>query len=361
MKRVLADLVAFSKSYLRSPMGAFFAFILPLLLVVLFGALFSSSGVQKVPLAVQDMDHSNASSTLLNLLNASGVVSVQMVSPSTDLHQYVQDRSLSLALQIPQGFSESVAEHRFVNLTFLGDPTASTYGVASGAVNGAIVQLNYRLNGAVPVVGLRSTTIASSGYSYMDFFLPGVLAMTVMFTTMYSMTSVTAEYRSRSYFQLLATTPLGKGRWLVSKIVFYLLLLLASLAVTVTVSGAMFGTVVSFNAVSLAIVAASAVLFVSLGMLIGVSTKDPQGAIAFANVVGFPMMFLSGTFWQLSTAPPIMQDLATVLPLTYVADGLRNSMVYANWAGAETDLLIVSVVAVVMFVLASRLVSWKAP
>src|SRR5439155_8103977 len=61
MKRILADVTAFGRQYLRSRVGAFFALAFPVILILLFGSIFSSSGSPKVPLAVQDMDMTAAS------------------------------------------------------------------------------------------------------------------------------------------------------------------------------------------------------------------------------------------------------------------------------------------------------------
>lgn len=359
MRRTLADIVAFGRQFLRSPMWAFFTFVFPVLLILLFGALFSTSGTSTIPLAVQDQDHSAASAQFLSVLNATHTVSVTFIDPTANLSGYIRDHSLTAALQIPHGFGDRTAAHLPVNVSLYGDPSSSTFGILQGVVNAAVVHMNYLLNQATPVVGMESATVASPSFTFMDYFLPGILGMTVMTSAMYSMTSVTAQYRNRRYFQLLATTPLGKGRWLASKIVFYLILLTLSLFVTVAVGYAAFGTHVTIGPVAFALVAAGVVLFTGLGMLIGVLAKDPEGAIAIANVIGFPMMFLAGTFWSLSSVPTYLQVTARALPLTYLNDGLRDAMVYSNWTGAYTDLAIVAALGVAAFVVAARFISWK--
>src|SRR5207245_559924 len=61
VKRILADVTAFARQYLRSRVGTFFALAFPVILILLFGAIFSSSGSPRVSLAVQDMDRTDAS------------------------------------------------------------------------------------------------------------------------------------------------------------------------------------------------------------------------------------------------------------------------------------------------------------
>jgi len=78
-----------------------------------------------------------------------------------------------------------------------------------------------------------------------------------------------------------------------------------------------------------------------------------------SNAIGFPMMFLSGSFWDLNFMPQYMQIIAKVMPLTYLNDGLRDTMIYGNETSALINLAVVAVLGVVFFALASRLMSWK--
>ena len=359
MREVLADISAFGKQYLRSPIGAFFAFIFPVLLILLFGAIFTGIGTTKTPLPVQDLDGTGASRAFLDLLNTSTYVSVQMVPSSANLTQYIHDHALDVALLIPAGFGEAAVAKRPMNLTLYGDPSRSTFTQAQAVVSADLVQTNFVLNQARPVFGMETRSVASSEFGYIDYFLPGIVGMTVMTSSLFSMTGIAAEYRTRRYFKLLATTPLGKGGWLTSKIAFYFVLMVASLAVTVVVGVAAWGMHFTLSWLMFPLVLAGVVLFTSLGMLIGSVVKDPSSGIAVANAIGFPMMFLSGAFFQIEAMPAYLQSIARVLPLTYLNDGLRNTMVYGNTALALADLGLMAVLAVAMFFIAARLVSWK--
>ncbi len=94
-------------------------------------------------------------------------------------------------------------------------------------------------------------------------------------------------------------------------------------------------------------------LFASLGMLVGTVTKNPETAGVIGNIVTFPMMFLSGTFFPISIMPQYLQTIAHVLPLFYIIEGLNNVMVYGNYMGAVIDLAVVAVITAVIFVAGS--------
>jgi len=100
-------------------------------------------------------------------------------------------------------------------------------------------------------------------------------------------------------------------------------------------------------------------LFASLGMLVGTLTKNPETAGVIGNIVTFPMMFLSGTFFPIAIMPQYLQSIAHVLPLFYIIEGLNAVMVYANYAQALIDIAVVTVITVILFVAAAKLFKWR--
>jgi len=365
MNKILADTIAFGRQYLRSKVGAFFTFIFPILLVLLFGAVFTQMGSNSMNLPVQDLDDSPVSHAFLDALNNTTVVRVSMIPTNVAIQDHVRENSLTVALLIPADFQDAVAASLATNgtvranLTLYGDASQSSFGLAVGVVEAVADQMSFAIVGATPVFSLGVQSVASERFGVIDYLLPGIVGMTVMFNTLYIMAAVTAEYRTRKYFKLLSTTTLTKSEWLASKILWFTLSMILSLLVTLAVAIAAFGVEIRFDALTLVFIIVGSVLFASLGMLLGSFAKDPESASALANVIGFPMMFLSGTFWQLEGMPSYMQVIAKALPLTYLSDGLRDTLVYGNLDKALFNLAVVSVVAAILFVLGARVMSWK--
>ena len=71
------------------------------------------------------------------------------------------------------------------------------------------------------------------------------------------------------------------------------------------------------------------------------------------------MMFLAGIFFPLSMFPSWLASIANVLPLTYVGNALRDSMVYGNQVSAFNNMLVVLGFAIVLFVAGVLLSKWK--
>ena len=100
-------------------------------------------------------------------------------------------------------------------------------------------------------------------------------------------------------------------------------------------------------------------MFCSLGMLVGTISKSVETASVIGNIITFPMMFLSGTFFPIQQMPQYLQSVAHVLPLFYIVEGLNNVMVYGNIEAALVDIAVTLVLALVVFVAAAKLFKWR--
>ncbi|MFQ6012026.1 MAG: ABC transporter permease [Thermoplasmata archaeon] len=363
MRRVWADLVAYGKQYLRSPTATFFTLAFPILLILVFGAVFTGSEELEVTLHVQDRDDTATSRGLLTSLNETGFLSLVRVSPAEDLEAYVLEQDVVAALEIPAGFEAQVlaalgGSPVQPQVVLYGDPSNSAFQAAQGAVFGAVTGFNFVLAETQPIVGVGLRSVARETLTFIDFLIPGIIGITIL-TPLFATASLSAEYRERHYFKLLATTPLGKGEWLLSRTLWLLLLIFVSVAFMLLTARLVFGSAFAFTPTAAALVVSGTVLFTSLGLAIGNYVHEMEAANAVANVVYFPMMFLSGTFWPIEIMPDFIQPVARLLPLSFVNDGLRDTLIFANTAGALGNLAIVAGLAVVIFLIAALSMSWR--
>lgn len=171
MRRVWADAKAFGVQFMRSKVGAFFAFAFPVILILLFGAIFSGGGDTKIPVYVQDLDDISASRAFVEALNGTTIVSYRQIPKGVDIRAHIEENSINIALRIPQGFQAAVASAMAgnttarVNVTVYGDPTQSSYGIALSAVSGAATAMNFGIAASRPSSGRarsRSPARASS-------------------------------------------------------------------------------------------------------------------------------------------------------------------------------------------------------
>jgi len=136
---VAADFRIVSRTYFRNPVALFFSLIFPIILISLFGLIFSAVGSGSVTLVVINEDHNSPiSQKFLAELNNTSVVSVQLVSVSPqNFSTYLGQNDETAGLVIPSGFQDDYLNHTPVNLTVYTNPeAASSTGTVLGAVNG---------------------------------------------------------------------------------------------------------------------------------------------------------------------------------------------------------------------------------
>jgi ABC-2 type transport system permease protein len=369
-KRILADLKVFGRGYMRNRIGLFFGIIFPVILIVLFGAIFSNSSTASVTVYVQNQDtgpfavpQMDVASQFVNALNHTGTLKVELVSPSDNFTLYLADHSSSDGIIIPPNFSVDYLTGRSVNLTVYGNPTSSTSGIVSGTVMGVANGFNLHLFNGTSVIGMSSATVNTQQTQYIDFLVPGLIGFSILISPMFAMVNISAEYKKAKLFKQLSLTPLTKMEWLISKILWYFVLSVISFLILAAVGIFGFGAHITLTLWLIPFLFLGPMMFCSLGMLVGTLSKSVETASVIGNVITFPMMFLSGTFFPLSVMPEYLRTFAHVLPLFYVVEGLNNVMVYApttgNYTGALIDIGVVALLAIIIFVAAAKLFKWR--
>ena len=232
-KRIFSDFKVFSRGYLRNRFGLFFGLIFPVILILIFGAIFSGSGTSAVNVYVQNQDtgpfaspQMNIAQQFLNALNSSGTIKVTMVPNSENFSKYLAAHSASDGIIIPENFSANYLAGNPVNVIVYGNPTSSTSGIVSGTVNGVInyFNLNYYKQNATPIISITQTTVNTQQTKYIDFLIPGLIGFAILVSPMFSLVNISSEYKKTKIFKQLSLTPLTKMEWLASKVMWYIVL-----------------------------------------------------------------------------------------------------------------------------------------
>jgi ABC-2 type transport system permease protein len=369
-RRTFSDLRLFGRGYFRNWAGLFFGIIFPVIIIGLFGAIFAGSG-GAVTVYVQNKDtgqflppQMNIATQFIQALNGTNVnatwpISVQLVDPSENFTKYLADHSASDGVIIPADFSLNYLSNSSVNLVVYGNPAQSSSAIVSGTLTAIVNQFNLQRYGGRPIIGVTQTTVNTQQTKYIDFLIPGLIGFSILVSPMFSMVNITSEYKKTKLFKQLSLTPLHKMEWLASKVIWYIILSTISFLLLVAVGVYGFGAHMTLTVWLIPFLILGPMLFCSAGMLVGTITKSIESASVLGNIITFPMMFLSGTFFPISTMPEYLRNFAHVLPLFYIVEGLNNVMVYANYAGALMDIAVTAVITVIVFVAAAKLFKWR--
>ena len=191
--------------------------------------------------------------------------------------------------------------------------------------------------------------------NYIQFLAPGVIGMTILFTSIFSGIELIFD-RQFGFLKEMLVAPVPRilimiGRTLggatVAMIQGFIVLVIC------VISG--FRPSLAALPLGLLFMALIAILFTALGTAIASVLSDFRGFQFVMNFLVMPIFFLSGALFPLSNVPSVLGALAAVDPLSYGVDGLRMALTGVTHFGATLDLAVLSIVAAVFLVVGGRL------
>ena len=185
------------------------------------------------------------------------------------------------------------------------------------------------------------------GVSYL---LPGLFVITLISSSFFGVSYVMVTEREKEILRRYSVTPVSALTVVLANGVRSIAMLAMALVVQGTLAWLIFDvTVASSLPVVAVVVLIGALAFVPLGLILGSVAKDMRSAPAISNLIFFPMMFLSGAAVPFFFLPGWIQDVARLLPATYLTEALQGVMVrgesLADVAGPLAVLLVTSAVA----------------
>jgi len=175
--------------------------------------------------------------------------------------------------------------------------------------------------------GYSKQTVTGRPIRYVDWVIPGVLGMNMMFSALFGVGYVIVRYRKNGVLKRLKATPLSAFEFLAAQVVSRLWLILGVTVLVYAFSNWIVGfTMLGSYLDLLVLFVLGAISMISLGLLIAARIASEELAAGLLNLITWPMMFLSGVWFSLEGLHPAIRTLAQVFPLTHLIDGARAIM-----------------------------------
>ncbi len=232
------------------------------------------------------------------------------------------------------------------------------YWINDTAPNGAVLE---RMLQAGPERSFERRTVTGREIRYVDWVVPGILAMNMMFSCLFGVGYVIVRYRKNGFLKRLKATPLTAFEFLLAQMVSRLLLILTVTAgvyagCNLFIHFQMRGSYFDLFLVSLV----GAVCLISLGLLVAARFSSEELAGGILNVLTWPMMLLSGVWFSLEGTHPAVRKAAEFLPLTHLVDGARAIMTEgAGLADIAPHLGVLVAMTVVFLSIGSFIFRWE--
>ncbi len=197
--------------------------------------------------------------------------------------------------------------------------------------------------------------------SYVDWLIPGILGMNIMFSCLFGVGYVVVRYRKNGFLKRLKATPLRPVEFMAAQILSRLML---ALFVTLLLYGAtrlLLDIRMEGSGLALFLVAVLAsISLVSIGLAMAARVTSEELAGGLLNLVTWPMMLLSGVWFSLAGAPQWVQQLANIFPLTHALTAARDIMLYGAGLGdVLPQLLILAGTTAVFLTIGAAMFRWR--
>lgn len=328
---------------MRQPEIVFWVFAFPVLLAVVLGFAFRSTGPADSPVGI-----------LPDVAGAEALAARLEAEPGVDVRRFASGEAAHLALR--GGAIDLLVE--------AGDPPVLHLHPGRQEAETARLRVLRSLELPPPAARIdagRVQTVDEPGARYIDFLLPGLIGLNLYGTGLWAIGFGVADARQKKLLRRYLVTPMRRSSYLASFMVFRLLFLALELALITGFGVWVLGVPMRGSLVLFALVSTlGAVSYAGVGMLAVARVKTIEGASGMINLATIPVWLGSGVFFSYERFPAFAQPALRALPLTPLNDALRDIMLDgAGLVAVLPDLGLIAAWGVVSFAVALRVFRWE--
>ena len=327
-------------------------FLFPIIMITLFG--YGMGGtLNNVPVVVVDQSQGPLTDATLTAIKGNTLYDVKDITsdPAKGL-QDVQNGMAKAAIILPTDYDNlnTTSQKSIVVDVDSSDQLAAsaiipaTQGIFNGINQQVAVQ---KLQNTSAVAVTTNQVTGSSGnpfqsilntinlqinklygnITYLDFLVPAIIGMTVLFGCVFGMGEIVAGERERGELARLFMTPTSVATVLGGKIISKLVQETGRGILLIVAAIILFGIIINGSMLlTIFLIILGALCFIGFGIMISARVSSQEDFMQSVMPITMPMMFVSGVFYPIETMPWIFQKIAYLLPLTYVNDALRAVM-----------------------------------
>lgn len=354
MTAFMAMVKANMKMVLRNRQALFWNLAFPAIFILIFGAVFSDGGQVRFNVGVAGEASPYRDAVVQALRSDDETFTVHTGETAGELQELDDSERefvLIFAAPTPGGFAAPVE----IAYDETEGPNADV------GVN-VFRQILLGVAGAEDAVPITTRGVQSLDISFIDFFVPGILAMSLMNSGVIGLATSFVTYRERGILRRIKVTPFSLTSFILARIVTQLIVAVLQAGILVALGRLVYGLTLRGNVLVILLgITVGALCFLSIGFAISGIARNTETAASYANLITFPMLFLSGVFFDVDAMPGWLRPIVNALPLKYLVDALREPMTRGNGLGEIwLDLVILLAIFAVAMAIAVRFFRWDA-
>jgi ABC-2 type transport system permease protein len=350
------------KRLFRDKTALFFTFLFPLIFLLVFGYANKNNGVS-FRVALLNESSTPVATQVAKSINHNKVFKVDQGLTTKALADAQMKRGqLDATIVLPKDFGvvQNSLPSGKAQVVFTQNSAQAGQAVQS-VLQAQFAKQNAKLVATSTPFVAQAVQSNEKSLTPFDYAFAGILGFTILGSGIFGPINIFPELKKMGILRRLHTTPLRVWQYFLSVMLGNAVVGMLSLLLMYVVAVAMFNLKIAGNVIELALfLILSLVMILGIGLAIGGWAKNERQAAPLANIIVFPMMFLSGTFFPRFGFPTWLQDITNFFPLTPVIDGARlitTEGLHLTQIGPQLGVM--AVWLVVVYFVAFRVFRWE--
>jgi ABC-2 type transport system permease protein len=354
--------IASVKMYFRNLSAVFFTLFIPVMLVLIFGWLNTGGTGSSLDLSLVNNSQTDIAKGFVESLGKISAFGVHQMSENEAMDKLGKGKT-DLVVVIPADFGEvtdtGLKEAKIDARYNEGKPgNGQTAGLILGQV---VAGINDSITKSPRPLGLENHGIKTNNLGIIDFLIPGIIAMSIMQLGIFSVAFGFVSFKTTGALRRLQATPTRPLLFIIAQSTARVLIGVIQVLILISLGTIFFHLHMVGNLAEFLVASTLGVIvFLAFGFCVAGWAKDENQAAPIANLITFPMLFLSGIFFPRDGFPAWLKTVTDFFPLTYLSDGLRRIANEGASLGAiRGDLLGMTIWGVIVFFVAVLVFRWE--
>lgn len=369
MKRSLYTVTTFVKintrRFFRDKLALFFSMGFPLIFLFVFGSLNSGNKNVSFNVAVINQSDSSFAKEFAKSASDNKVLKVNKDITTLDAAKEKMNKSeLDATIVLPEDFGDvqkgSKTPSGQAEIVYTKNNEQSGQALSS-VLQAQFKQINAKFVNIQEPFTVKTNELNEKSLSAFDYTFAGLLGFSIIGMGIFGPVNVFPELKKMGILRRLSTTPLRVWQYFLSTMIGQAIIGLISLTAMFIVAILVFHLQVVGNYFELGLFLVLGIITIlGIGLALGGWAKNERQAAPLSNIIVFPMMFLSGTFFPRFLMPDWLQNLSGLLPLTPIIDGIRLIATEGkHLVDIAPQLGLIGIWLVVIYFIAFRVFRWE--
>lgn len=354
-----------TRRFFRDRLALFFTIGFPLIFLFVFGNLNSGNNNVSFNVAILNQSNTAFAKQFVQQADKSNVLKVSTdVTTLAQAEDKMSRSELDATIVLPSSFGAVQPGMKYptgqANVVYTENNQQSAQALQS-ILDAQFKAINSQFVTNVTPFSVTTQQLNERSLSAFDYTFAGLLGFAIIGMGIFGPVNVFPELKKMGILRRLSTTPLKTWQYFLSTMIGQALIGLISLAIMFIVAIVFFHLQVVGNYFELAIFLVLGIITIlGIGLALGGWAKNERQAAPLSNIITFPMMFLSGTFFPRFLMPEWLQNVSSFLPLTPIVDGIR---LIATEGKHLTDVLpqlgLMGVWIIIIYAIAFKVFRWE--